>query len=48
MECFEGSPGEIKAGCRQKERQDPGHMPSLGPQVACFGVPRVPNLNQKE
>lgn len=38
--CFEGTPGEVKVGCRQRESQKLGHM-TLGLVVECFGLPRV-------
>ena len=41
MAHLEGPHWEIKAGCRQRERQDLGHMPLLGSVGECFGANAV-------
>lgn len=41
MACLKGPYGDIKAECRERERQDLGHMPLLGSVGECFGANTV-------
>ena len=52
MACFEGSQAEVKEGCRQRARQDLGHLPLSGSIGGALWRPRAKtelvNSNQKE